>query len=58
MYPFLRIGRRQFLRNSAFGLGVAPLISGLSSTETAGAAQKPSGSTSGSTALTMKATFE
>ena len=29
MHPFLRIGRRKFLRDSALGLGVAPLISGV-----------------------------
>jgi hypothetical protein len=41
MYPFLRIGRRKFLRDSALGLGVAPLIS--SSRASAQAEQKPGG---------------
>ena len=57
MYPFLRIGRRKFLRDSALGLGVAPLIPGLSSAESAGAEQKPGGPAPNSTALTMRATF-
>jgi hypothetical protein len=58
MYPFLRIGRRKFLRNSALGLGVAPLIPGMTSAESAGAAQKPGGTSLNSAALTMRASFD
>ena len=36
MYPFLRIGRRKFLRDSALGLGVAPLMSSTSGAALAG----------------------
>ncbi len=57
MHPFLRIGRRQFLRNSALGLGVAPLIKGVSASNSAGGQQKPGGVVADSTALTMRATF-
>jgi hypothetical protein len=55
MQPFLRIGRRKFLRDAALGLGVAPLIS--SSSESAQAEQKPGGPALNSTALMMQATF-
>jgi len=55
MHPFLRIGRRKFLRDSALGLGVAPWIS--SSAESARAEQKPGGPAPNSTALMMRATF-
>jgi hypothetical protein len=55
MNPFLRIGRRKFLRNSAIGLGVAPLI--FSSSESARAEQRPAGLALSSTALMMRATF-
>ncbi|HMD85676.1 MAG TPA: hypothetical protein VKO18_13360 [Terriglobia bacterium] len=57
MHPFLRIGRRKFLRNSALGLGVAPLIKGVSSSESAHAEQKPGSPPPNSTALMMRATF-
>jgi putative CocE/NonD family hydrolase len=40
MQKFLHIGRRKFLRDS-LGIGVAPLISGVSSSESARAEQKP-----------------
>ncbi|MGO8792561.1 MAG: hypothetical protein ACLQVL_34955 [Terriglobia bacterium] len=55
MHPFLRIGRRKFLRDSALGLGVAPLIS--ASSEAARVAQTPSGPAPNSTAVVMRATF-
>ena len=58
MYPFLRIGRRQFLRNSALGLGVAPLIPGVSS---AAPRERVTGNRaarrSNSNTFTMRATF-
>src|SRR5690242_13023510 len=57
MHPFLRIGRRQFLRNSALGLGVAPLIPEIASAESAGTTQPP-GAAPNSGALTMQATFD
>src|SRR5208282_1817124 len=57
MHPFLRIGRRKFLRDSALGLGVAPLIAGVSSAESARAERKPGGPASNSAALMMRATF-
>ena len=57
MNPLLRIGRRKFLRDSALGLGVAPLISGASSSGSARAEQKPGGFSSNSSALMMRATF-
>jgi len=53
--PFLRIDRRKFLRDSALGLGVAPLIS--SSSEPAHAEQKPGPPAANTTALMMRATF-
>ena len=53
MHPFLRIGRRKFLRDSALGLGFAPLIS--SSSPPARADQKPGGPAPNSTALMMQA---
>ena len=53
MDPFLRIGRRKFLRDSALGLGVAPLISATS--ESSRAEQKPGGPAPTSTALGMRA---
>jgi hypothetical protein len=56
MHPFLRIGRRKFLRDSALGLGVAPLMNGVSS-ESAYPEQKPRGPASNSSALIMRATF-
>ncbi len=55
MHPFLRIGRRKFLRDSALGLGVAPLIP--SSSQAARAEQKPGGPAPSTTALMMRATF-
>jgi hypothetical protein len=55
MHPFLRIGRRKFLRDSALGLGVAPLIS--SSAESPRAEQKAGGPVPISTALMMRATL-
>ena len=55
MDPFLRIGRRKFLRDSALGLGVVPLIS--SSSESARAEQKPGGPAPSSNALMMRTTF-
>ncbi len=55
MHPFLRIGRRKFLRDSALGLGVAPLISFLIA-EPARAEQKPGGPAPSATALMMRAT--
>jgi len=57
MHPFLHIGRRQFLRNSALGLGVAPLIKGVSAADSGGAQQRPAGLAANSTALTMRATL-
>ena len=57
MNPFLRIGRRKFLRNSALGLGVAPFFPGRSSAELARTVQKP-GATPNSNALMMQATFD
>ena len=54
MYPFLRIGRRKFLRDSALGLGVAPLIPGMSSSASAQPQSKPSGSAPISNALLMQ----
>ncbi len=57
MYPPLRIGRRKFLRDSALGLGVAPLIPGLSSSASAGAEQQPGGQAPNSNALTMQGPF-
>jgi hypothetical protein len=56
MYPFLRIGRRRFLRDSALGLGVAPLISRAPSSDSARADQKPGGPAPNSSALMMRAT--
>jgi len=53
MYPFLRIGRRKFLRDSALGLGVAPLIS--SSSPSARADLKTGSPAPDSTALMMRA---
>jgi len=58
MHPFLSIGRRQFLRQSGLGLGVAPLIADALSTEPARPEQKSAGAAANSTALTMRATFE
>ena len=58
MHPFLRIGRRQFLRSSALGLGAAPLISGMSSAESAGAARQPAAAAPSANALTMQASFD
>jgi hypothetical protein len=57
MHPSLRIGRRKFLRDSALGLGVAPLIAGVSSAESARAEQKGGGPAEKSTPLMMRATF-
>ena len=57
MDPFLRIGRRKFLRDSALGLGVAPLIPEVSSSELALAERKPGGPAPNSSALMMRATF-
>jgi hypothetical protein len=57
MNPFLRIGRRKFLRDSALGLGVTPLISGVSSSKPLRADQKAGGAAPESNALMMRATF-
>ncbi len=57
MYPFLRIGRRQFLRNSALGLGVAPLIPGVSSAAPPNASQATHGPAMNSNTFTTRATF-
>ena len=57
MHPFLRIGRRQFLRNSALGLGVAPLLPGVSSAEPLNTPQTPHRPAPSSNTLTMRATF-
>ena len=43
MNPFIHIGRRRFLRESALGLGVAPLISGLAESEEARSGSKTAG---------------
>jgi hypothetical protein len=55
MRTFPRIGLRKFLRDSALGLGVAPLIS--SSSESPRADRKPGGPAQNSTTLMMWATF-
>jgi len=52
MYPFLRIGRRKFLRDSAVGLGVAPLLSSASLPGQMG--QKSTKPAEGSNALSMR----
>jgi hypothetical protein len=44
MEPFLRIGRRKFLRDSALGLGVAPFVPPASSPEKAPAKSQPAAS--------------
>jgi hypothetical protein len=43
MNPFLRIGRRRFLRNSGLGLGVAPLIPRFAHATEALSGSKPAG---------------
>ncbi|MDR3674280.1 MAG: hypothetical protein P4N24_02240 [Acidobacteriota bacterium] len=57
MHPFLRIGRRRFLRDSALGLGVGPLMNGVSSPKTAHVEQEPASPAPNSTGLMMRATF-
>ncbi len=57
MNPFLRIGRRKFLRDSALGLGVTPLISGVSSSEPLRADQKADAAAPESNGLVMRANF-
>jgi hypothetical protein len=58
MYPFLRIGRRRFLRDSAAGLGVAPLISGIADSQKAPESSKPGGAASSVGGVTMQAKFQ
>ena len=57
MHPFLRIGRRKFLRDSALGLGAAPLMSGVSSAEFPCAEQKPAVPAAKSNAISMRTNF-
>ncbi|MGO8736682.1 MAG: hypothetical protein ACLQVM_28270 [Terriglobia bacterium] len=61
MSPFQRIGRRQFLHDSALGLGAAPLIANAASSATGGSPAQPGlqqgGSTSNSNGLKMQAKF-
>ncbi len=55
MYPFLRIGRRKFLRDSALGLGVAPLMSSTSGAALAG--ERSTGASANSGALMMRSVY-
>ncbi len=55
MHPFLRIGRRHFLRNTAIGLGIAPIIPDLARAEAMGEQPRPAPA---SNALAMRATFD
>lgn len=57
MHPFLRIGRRKFLRDSALGLGAAPLMPGLALAEPARGQQRPGSAAPDKSLLTMRATF-
>ena len=56
MHPSFRIGRRQFLRDSALGLGLSPVIS--TSAEPAHSAQMPHEAVPDPTVLSMHATYD
>jgi hypothetical protein len=58
MDPFLRIGRRQFLRNSALGMGATPLIPVLTSAEPKRVAPASRATAATSNVVTMQATFD
>src|SRR5215467_6250965 len=58
MFPFLRIGRRQFLRQSAMGLAGAPLLAGIPAAPPAMPQSKTPRTATESTALTMRAAFD
>ncbi len=55
MNPFLRIGRRRFLRDSAVGLGAAPLISRAIASGAVDANEQPGPASPKGAALTMRA---
>jgi hypothetical protein len=57
MNPFLRVGRRKFLRDSALGLGMAPLVPGMAESSAAHSEPKPSAATANSHSLKMAAKF-
>ena len=57
MHPFLRIGRRQFLRNSALGLGAAPMLAGVSSAESTRPEPKSTGPATKSNGVMMHTAF-
>jgi hypothetical protein len=56
--PFIHIGRRRFLRESALGLGVAPLISGLAESEEARPGSKTAGAAPSFEGFKMQARFQ
>src|SRR5208282_4706193 len=58
MNPFIHIGRRRFLRESALGLGVAPLISGLAESEQARSGSRTAGAAPSFKGIKMQARFQ
>jgi hypothetical protein len=55
MHPFLPIGRRHFLRNTAIGMGLAPIIPNLARADARGEQSRPAPSAN---AVAMRATFD